>query len=120
MTCHVFPAKLLDPITGEYDSWDLQLYSPKNQKTFGKREMLTRWADCIGFLYEPMYISEGDKINKGVSANKGRVLGVSRTPNYIAGNRFGMHGEIPIPEKDGWNHFANAIYQSSNVNVFNK
>ena len=59
-------------------------------------------------------------MNKGVSANKGRVLGVSRTPSYVAGNRFGMQGEIPIPQVDGWNHFANAIYQSSKINVFNQ
>jgi len=120
MTCHVFPAKLLDPIAGEYDSWDLLLHSPKNQKTYGKREILTQWADCVGFLYEPMYISEGERMNKGVSAGLGRVLGVSRTPSYVAGNRFGMQGEIPIPQVDGWNHFANAIYQSSKINVFNQ
>lgn len=120
VTCHVFAAKVVDPTVGEYDSWDLLMHSPKNQKTYGKREMITQWADVIGFLHEPMFIIEGDKVNKGVSANKGRVLGVSRTPSYVAGNRFGLTAEIPIPQQQGWNHLANAIYQSCGVDVFNR
>jgi hypothetical protein len=120
VTCHVFAAKVVDPTVGEYDSWDLLMHSPKNQKTYGKREMITQWADVVGFLHEPMFIIEGDKVNKGVSANKGRVLGVSRTPSYVAGNRFGLIGEIPIPQQQGWNHLANAIYQSCGVDVFNR
>lgn len=119
-TCHVFAAKVIDPANGEYDSWDLLLHSPKNQKTYGKREIITQWADMIGFLHEPMYIMKAENVNKGVSANKGRILGVSRVPSYVAGNRFGMVGEIPIPPRDGWNHIANAIYQSSGIDVFKR
>jgi hypothetical protein len=119
MTCHVFASKFMDPTAGEYDSWDLLLHSPKNQKTYGKREMITQWADIVGFMYEPIFVAQGDNMTRGMSANKGRVLGLSRTPSYVAGNRFGAEGEIPIPKIDGWNHFANAIYQSSGVNIFN-
>ena len=118
ITCHVFTAKLIDPNSGEYDSWDLELHSPKNQKTYGKREIITQWADVIGFLYEPMYVTKGDAMSKGVSANKGRVIGLSRTPSYVAGNRFGFEGEVSIPKVDSWNHFANAIYQSSGIDIF--
>lgn len=121
ITCHVFAAKLIDPSNGEYDSWDLLLHSPKNQKTYGKREMITQWADVVGFLYEPMYISKGeDKVAKGVSANKGRVLGLSRTPSYVAGNRFGVSGEISIPQANGWNHLAEAIYNASGVDIYKR
>lgn len=121
ITCHAFASKMVDPQVGEFDSWDILLHSPKNNKTYGKREMLTQWVDMLGFLYEPMYISKGeDKVAKGVSANKGRVLGLSRTPAYVAGNRYGIMGEIPIPATDGWNHLANAIYQSSGVDVFKR
>jgi len=120
LTCHVFAAKLIDPNAGEYDSWDLRLHSPKNQKTFGKREMITEWADIIGFLYEPIYVTKGDTMSKGVSANKGRMLGLSRTPSYIAGNRYRIEGEVPIPADDGWNHFAQALYQSSGIDVFKR
>lgn len=119
LTCHVFAAKLIDPNAGEFDCWDLLLHSPKNQKTYGKREMITQWADIVGFLYEPMYVSKGENITRGMSANKGRVMGLSRTPSYVAGNRYGFEGEVSIPKVDGWNHFANAIYQSSGINIFN-
>ena len=121
LTCHAFASKMIDPQAGEFDSWDILLHSPKNNKTYGKREMLTQWVDALGFLYEPMFVSKGeDKVAKGVSSNKGRVLGLSRTPAYVAGNRYGIVGEIPIPQKDGWNHVANAIYQSSSVDVFTR
>jgi len=122
LTCHVFASKFMDPTAGEYDSWDLLLHSPKNQKTYGKREMITQWADVIGFLYEPMYISkqEGSNLTRGVSQNKGRMMGLSRTPSYVAGNRFGVEGEVAIPKDDGWNHFANAIYQASGLDYFRR
>jgi len=118
LTCHVFSAKIMDPNAGEFDSWDLLLHSPKNQKTYGKREMVTQWADVIGFLYEPIFLSKDENMTRGVSANKGRVLGMSRTPSYVAGNRFGVVGEFPIPKVGGWNYFADAIYQASSINVF--
>lgn len=121
LTCHAFSAKLIDPQAGEYDSWDILLHSPKNNKTYGKREMLTQWVDILGFLYEPMYVSKGeDKVAKGISSNKGRTLGLSRTTSYVAGNRYGITGEIPLPQQDGWNHLANAIYTSSGVDVFKR
>lgn len=121
ITCHAFASKMVDPQSGEYDSWDILLHSPKNNKTYGKREMITQWTDMLGFLYEPMYISRGeDKVSKGISANKGRVIGLSRSPAYVAGNRYGIVGEITIPIKDGWNYLAQAIYQSSGVDVFKR
>lgn len=119
-TCHVFAAKLIDPNNGEYDSWDLLLHSPKNQKTYGKREIITQWADIIGFLHEPIFVTKGENMNKGVSANKGRMLGLSRTPSYVAGNRFGVEGEISIPKDGGWNHLAQAIYNSSGIDIFKR
>lgn len=119
-TCHVFASKMIDPQAGEYDSWDLLLHSPKNQKTYGKRELITQWADLIGFLYEPIIVSETNNVAKGISMNKGRVLGVSRTPGYVAGNRFGMSGEISIPKEQGWNYLAHAIYQSCGIDVYKR
>lgn len=124
LTCHVFSSKIMDPTSGEYDSWDLLLHSPKNQKTYGKRELITQWADVIGFLYEPIYLMTADKSNmtRGVSQNKGRVLALSRTPSYTAGNRFGMLGELPIPAPpaNGWNSFAEALYKSSGIDLFTR
>jgi len=122
ITCHVFASKMMDPTSGEYDSWDLLLHSPKNAKTYGKRERITQWADIIGFLYEPVFVSKTDNVVKAISQNKGRVLGLSRTPGYVAGNRFGIVGEVPIPAppQNGWNTFANVLYNSCGIDVFTR
>ena len=123
-TCHVFSSKVSDPTVGEYDSWDLLLHSPKNQKTYGKREMITQWADVIGFIYEPVFLMTTDKssMTRGVSANKGRVLALSRTPAYTAGNRFGIIGEVPLPPPpvNSWNQFADALYKRTGIDAFTR
>ena len=122
LSCHVFSSKVMDPTVGEYDSWDLLLHSPKNQKTYGKRELITQWADVVGFMYEPVFLMTADKstMTRGVSANKGRVLGLSRTPSYTAGNRFGMLGEIAVPAQQGWNYFADVLFKASGIDVFTR
>jgi hypothetical protein len=124
ITCHVFSSKVQDPTVGEYDSWDLLLHSPKNQKTYGKREIITQWADVIGFIYEPIFLMTSDKssMSRGMSQNKGRVIGLSRTPSYTAGNRFGMLGEVPLPgpPANGWNSFAEALYKTSGIDVYTR
>ncbi len=117
LTCHVFASEVIDPNAGKYDCWDILLHSPKNQKTYGKREMLTQWADIVGFLYEPMYVTKGDDMNKAVSANAGRVLGVQRTPSYVAGNRFGVTAEMQIPLESGWNALAQAVWIGSKESI---
>lgn len=120
-TCHVFSSVVKDPNAGEYNSWDLLLHSPKNEKTYGKREMITQWADVVSYIYEPVYLSttEGSKMTRAISANKGRVLGLSRTPAYVAGNRFGMVGELalPVPPQNSWNALAQALYNATGIDV---
>lgn len=122
LTCHVFPSTVKDPTVGEFTSWDLLLHSPKNEKTYGKRELITQWADIIGFLHEPLFLIAGseEKMSRAISQNKGRVLGLERTPSYVAGNRYGIKGEITIPAVQGWNYLAQAIYENSGVDVYNK
>lgn len=123
LTCHVFSATIDDPTAGQYNTWDLLLHSPKNQKTYGKREHLTQWADVIGFIHEPILVSESDKkngMNRAVSKGQGRVLAVTRTPSYVAGNRFGVTTDINLPPVQGWNHLAQAIYETSQFDVFNR
>jgi hypothetical protein len=123
LTCHVFPAKTIDPTAGEYDTWDLLLHSPRDNKTYGKRELITQWADLIGFLHEPLFILKGNdksQFSQGVSQNTGRILGVERTPGYVAGNRFGMKGEISIPREHAWNYLAQAIFNACGLDVFNR
>lgn len=122
LTCHVFSSKIMDPTAGEYDSWDLLLSSPKNNRTYGPRELVTQWADLIGFLYDPIFVSEGEKLSKAMSQNKGRVLGLSRTPAYTAGNRFGLIGEIavPAPPVNGWNALAKALYDKTGIDIWTR
>lgn len=123
ITCHVYASKVIDPAYGEYHTWDLLLHSPKNEKTYGKRELITQWADMIGFLHEPLFViaaKEGETIRRAIDANKGRVLGMDRTPGYVAGNRFGLEGEIPISLKYSWNELASAIHASCGIDVYNR
>ena len=118
---HAFADKVLDPSAGEYTSSNLLLHSPKNAKTYGKREMLLMWADVIGFLYEPVYVSKNsENFVQGISANKGRVLGLERTPGYVAGNRLGIKGEISVPPEQSWNYFADALFKSSGRDLYNR
>lgn len=132
-TAHVFAAKMIDPAFGEFDAWDLLLHSPKNNRTFGKREMLTQWADMVAFLHEPMFITKGDQISQAQSFNQGRVVGVERKPAYVAGNRFGAVGTIAIPTAPqgtpsnaiaghSWNQIAQAVHVSTGgrIDLFNR
>lgn len=120
ITCHVFSSKVIDPTSGEYDSWDLLLHSPKNMKTYGKRERITQWADIVGFLYEPIFVTQDGKQTRANFQGKGRVLGLSRTPGYTAGNRYGITGEYQIPPQDGWNTFASVLHHFSGIDVFKR
>ena len=115
-TCHVFASRVNDPAHGEFDTWDLLLHSPKNNKTYGKREFITQWADFIGFLHEPLFVMEADKgksLSRGMSQGIGRVIAVDRTPQWVAGNRYGLTGTIAIPPQHGWNVLADAIYKNT-------
>lgn len=132
ITCHVFPSRVVDPAHGEYDTWDLLLHSPKNNKTYGKREFMTQWADMVAFMHEPMFIlkaAEGANLQQGMSMNEGRVLAVDRQPAWVAGNRYGMTGVIRIPPPppgkiavDSWNALAGAIYNATHggIDLYNR
>lgn len=120
--CHVFADHIVDPAHGEYDTWNLQLHSPKNLKTYGKREFMTQWADLIGFLHEPISVTKTDKnaiLSKGIATGT-RQLAVDRSPSWVAGNRYGLTGIIQIPEAGGWNYLADAIYKASGVDLYNR
>jgi hypothetical protein len=82
--------------------------------------MLTQWADLVGFLHEPLYVTEGKTLNKAISANKGRVLALNRTPGYVAGNRYGVASDIGVPREKGWNYLAHEIYQSCGLDFYNR
>lgn len=122
LTCQVFASKVSDPLHGEFDAWDLQLHSPKNNKTFGKREILAQWADVILFMYEPLTTSAQGGVTRGISTGTGRAIGLERTPSYVAGNRYGIRGtlSLPAPPDIAWNVFAHALYSARGIDVFNR
>lgn len=130
VTCHVFAAKVVDPAYGEYDTWDLQLHSPKNLKSYGKREFITQWADMIGFIHEPLFVmkeEKGSRLVRGVDGNQGRMLAVDRSPAWVAGNRYGLSGVIPLPKPEqgklavqAWNNLAWSIHNSTGFDLFNR
>lgn len=132
ITCHTFASRVIDPAHGEYDTWDLLLHSPKNNKTYGMREYLTQWADLIGFFHEPMFVmkaAEGENLNQAKSTNQGRVLAVDRQPAWVAGNRYGMSGTLQVPPPkpgaiavDSWNALANGIWNATQgrIDVWNR
>ena len=132
ITCHVFASRVIDPAHGEFDTWDLLLHSPKNNKTYGIREYLTQWADLIGFMHEPMFVQKaasGEQLNQAFSQNQGRVIAVDRQPAWIAGNRYNMTGTIKIPPPipgsiavNSWNALADAIWQATRgrIDIWNR
>lgn len=111
---HVFASRIQDPTSGEYDAWDLLLHSPKNNKTYGKREFLTQWADFIGFLHCKSAVSKNENMRMAVSLSNDRVMGVSRVPQYVAGNRYGVEGEFVVKKEQSWNYIAHQIQQATN------
>lgn len=124
LTAHCFSSKVKDPTAGEYDSMDVLLHSPKDQKTYGKREIITQWADVVGYLHEPVIVTQTNNVMQAISRGQGRVLAVERTPAYTAGNRYGMRGVIPIPAPpaNGWNYFADALYKQTGnrIDLYNR
>jgi hypothetical protein len=118
--CHTFVGSVIDTDAGEYSTVDLLLYSPKNNKSYGQRELLRQRSDMIGFITEPVVISKGDKASLATSMRQGRVLVVDATPAYLAKNRYGITDNIPIPKDGGWNNIAHQIYENMKIDLFNR
>ena len=119
LICHAITLEVQDPAYGVFHQHDVALYSPKSSKSSGPREALVQWADMLGFIHEPMFISKterGQGANKetilaqGISQGKGRVLEIERTPAWVAGNRYHLTEQIQIPADGGWNYLAAAIH----------
>jgi len=120
ITCHTFASKVIDPAYGEYLQWELLLYSPKDGKTYGPREFITQWADLIGFMHEPLFVTKEDNHKMAVSANQGRMLAVDRSPQWVAKNRYDLTETIAIPKENSWNYLADAIYKSKGIDLYNR
>lgn len=119
-TCHVFSSEVVDPSAGTYNKWDLLLHSPKNQRTYGKRELFTQWLDLIGFLHDPITVTSMNGTNVAISTGGGnRLLGLSRTCSYVAGNRYNIIDSltIPPPPFNGWNLLSETIKAKCGLDI---
>jgi len=118
--CHTFVDRVIDTEAGEYDRQLLQLYSPRNGKSYGQRELIMQRSDLVGIIYDPIVISKGDKAVLATSLNRGRMLAVDASPAFAAKNRFNINAPISIPKEGGWNSIAKAIYDNCGIDVYNR
>ena len=119
LTCHSMTVTEKNTLVGdEYSTTDLALHSPKNGKTVGKRELLRQWADLVGYLHTPLYVTgkEGS-IRTAINATNDKLLGLSGNPRYFAKNRFTTVEPVSIPLVNGWDTVLMAIGKKANNQV---
>lgn len=82
-----------DPLADSYHTYGLKLHKQAQEK-------VQEWADIIGFCnYKTFTLTEKSGFNserKRVGGNGDRVLHLKQKAGFLAGNRFGMVGEIPL------------------------
>tara|TARA_Y100001973_G_C5171840_1_gene319543 strand:+ start:564 stop:1367 length:804 start_codon:yes stop_codon:yes gene_type:complete len=96
-----------DPTVGTYVRWEPNLH----KRTV---PLLTKWSDLIAFMdMERIALDKGepDK-NRSVRTTRttgSRFLHVEGDGSFIAKNRFGLSGAIPIPAENGWSVLAEQL-----------
>lgn len=113
-TCHAMAITEKDTIAGEeYTMMDCALFSPKNGKTIGRRELLKQWCDILGYLHTPVYVTAtGKKDNQfktAIAASDVKLMGLHSNPKYAAKNRFALQEPLQIPKINGWEVLQEAI-----------
>lgn len=88
--CHTTQRTVSDPMMPEHDRWEPKL----DKRAAG---LLSEWAELIGFLSLDTTVSRvAGKDN--VQYLQQRVLYVTETSSYLAGNRFGLTEPIINPD----------------------
>lgn len=90
-----------DPTAESYDRFQIKLDKRASA-------VVQEWADVIGFAAEKIVIRKedagfGKKIKRGMGTGE-RLLHVTPSPAYVAGNRYGMD-DIPL----NWSSFVDAM-----------
>jgi hypothetical protein len=101
MTCHVFSDVVKDTEYGiETPFNELLIYSPKKSNNYGARELLSQMCDTIGYL--------------NVDSSNGRKIMLNTVMNNRdrAKNRYDIVNLIEIPKDNGWNEFANIVFEN--------
>jgi len=110
MICHSTVVAFNDPQSEPYDRYEMKLHQPKRGS--GARDLLAEWADIIGFANIQTIVKKkdtvsGDKIARGVSDSSNRLLHVTNSAAYTAGNRYGI--TEPINMSQGLEALTNVI-----------
>lgn len=103
--CHSVVVAFNDPLHEPYDRYEMKLHQPK--KSTGARDLLTEWADVIGFAQRKIFVTKkdtarGDKVARGTNANETNKLHLAGSPAFVAGNRYSLPDEINLD----WGQFS--------------
>jgi AAA domain len=99
LICHSRLKTFNPPNLEPYEQWSLKLHSPKSGQ--GISEILGEWSDIIGFAEHKTFqkIKKSKKNADAIytTADSGqRVLHLSHSAAYLAGNRYSLPDEIPL------------------------
>jgi len=110
MICHSTIITINDPFLPEpIDKWETKLHKPS--KGTGARDLLSEWADVIGFAQRETFVARktttnGKQITRGSAplgaANKLHLVG---SPGVMAGNRYSLPPTIDL----SWTAFSDAL-----------
>lgn len=107
--CHATIAAYNDPMAEPYDVFSTKLHKPN--KGTGARDLLSEWADVIGFAQRETFVSrkttaDGKQIARGSTpigaTNKLNLVG---SAGFVAGNRYSLPETIPL----SWQSFSDAL-----------
>jgi hypothetical protein len=108
--CHSTVITVNDPFLPEpIDKWETKLHKPN--KGTGARDLLSEWADVIGFAQRETFVSrktttDGKQVTRGTApigtSNKLHLVG---SPGVVAGNRYSLPPVIDL----SWTSFADAL-----------
>jgi hypothetical protein len=105
-TAHSFVDTVKDSEYGvEFNFNEINLYSPRNSKSIGIRELMCQFCDMLGYLHFNKPDNHNDKPK--------RVLGVQINDRYRAKNRYNIESVIEIPRDNAWNAVADVILECS-------
>ncbi len=111
--CHSRIFTFNDPESEPYDVYKMKLHSPKSGD--GSCEMLAEWGDIIGFAQKEVFVKQkesGHNDNPSFQAvsTGSHFLNLEGTAAFLAGNRYGIKGRVPL----NWIDFHNAFVASGN------
>lgn len=114
-TCHSRLVHIEDPENEHgYDCFKMKLHSPKSGN--GSLELLTEWADVIGFIKIRYVVGKSEvakaDVKKMKSAKQERILCLEPTAAYLAKNRYSLAPSLPFIKGEGWQSFIQSLTEN--------